>query len=274
MPRGVGKSRRRRLARVRLLRPDRVDRRSSPGATGTSAWSASPGSAPSRSTSRASNPPHLKAIFPFDPRGAYGTLGGFREEYPGGVVHLFRYLVGHFGVFHQDRAPPGELPPEKRAAVAGGDGRPRLPDVPARPQRRLAMKGQHMPAWFRDADRPLRAARDAPSAARRSSGDQHSRLHGIRLVRLHVQDPPPGRPETGGACRASPRSCCSSAPRTSSGRSTACTDEILRWHDHWLKGIDTGVLDEPPVRYWVMGANEWRTAEDWPLPETSGRSST
>ena len=31
------------------------------------------------------NPPHLKAIFPFDPRGAYGTLGSFREEYPGGI---------------------------------------------------------------------------------------------------------------------------------------------------------------------------------------------
>ena len=37
--------------------------------------------------------------------------------------------------------------------------------------------------------------------------------------------------------------------------------EMLRWYDHWLKGIDTGVMDEPPVRYWVMGANEWRTAD-------------
>jgi hypothetical protein len=27
-------------------------------------------------------------------------------------------------------------------------------------------------------------------------------------------------------------------------------------------------MDEPPVRYWLMGANEWRTANDWPLPET------
>jgi predicted acyl esterase len=27
-------------------------------------------------------------------------------------------------------------------------------------------------------------------------------------------------------------------------------------------------MDEPPVRYWVMGANEWRTGADWPLPET------
>lgn len=44
--------------------------------------------------------------------------------------------------------------------------------------------------------------------------------------------------------------------------------EIVRWYDHWLKGIDTGILDEPPVRYWVSGANEWRTGTDWPLPET------
>jgi len=44
--------------------------------------------------------------------------------------------------------------------------------------------------------------------------------------------------------------------------------EVLRWHDHWLKGIDTGIMDEPPVRFWVMGANAWRTADDWPLPQT------
>jgi putative CocE/NonD family hydrolase len=45
-------------------------------------------------------------------------------------------------------------------------------------------------------------------------------------------------------------------------------DEIIRWYDHWLKGQDTGIMDEPPVRYWLMGANEWRTGTDWPLPET------
>ena len=45
-------------------------------------------------------------------------------------------------------------------------------------------------------------------------------------------------------------------------------DEILRWYDHWLKGIDTGIMKEPPVKVWVMGANQWRYGEDWPLPET------
>jgi putative CocE/NonD family hydrolase len=44
--------------------------------------------------------------------------------------------------------------------------------------------------------------------------------------------------------------------------------EVLRWHDHWLKGLDTGVMEEPPVRFWVMGSNEWRSADDWPPPQT------
>jgi predicted acyl esterase len=27
-------------------------------------------------------------------------------------------------------------------------------------------------------------------------------------------------------------------------------------------------MEEPPVRFWVMGLNEWRSADDWPLPQT------
>ncbi|HLI51975.1 MAG TPA: CocE/NonD family hydrolase, partial [Thermomicrobiaceae bacterium] len=48
----------------------------------------------------------------------------------------------------------------------------------------------------------------------------------------------------------------------------------LRWYDRWLKEIDNGVEDEPPVRIFVMGsgAGHWRTAADWPLPETEYQS--
>ena len=28
--------------------------------------------------------------------------------------------------------------------------------------------------------------------------------------------------------------------------------EILRWYDYWLKGIDNGVMDEPPIHYYVI----------------------
>lgn len=44
--------------------------------------------------------------------------------------------------------------------------------------------------------------------------------------------------------------------------------EALAWFDHWLKGRDTGIMEGPPIRYYVEGAEEWRAAECWPLPET------
>jgi putative CocE/NonD family hydrolase len=44
--------------------------------------------------------------------------------------------------------------------------------------------------------------------------------------------------------------------------------EELRWFDYWLSGVDTGVLREPAVRVFVMGANRWRTADAWPIPGT------
>jgi predicted acyl esterase len=44
--------------------------------------------------------------------------------------------------------------------------------------------------------------------------------------------------------------------------------ESLRWFDHWLKGNDTGMLEEKPVKLFIVGANEWKEADEWPLPET------
>ncbi len=43
---------------------------------------------------------------------------------------------------------------------------------------------------------------------------------------------------------------------------------VLRWFDYHLKGIDNGVLDDPPVHVFVMGRNKWRAAANWPLPQT------
>jgi hypothetical protein len=42
----------------------------------------------------------------------------------------------------------------------------------------------------------------------------------------------------------------------------------LRWFDHWLKGIDNGIVDEPLVSLFVMNANKWVHGEKYPLPET------
>ena len=58
----------------------------------------------------------------------------------------------------------------------------------------------------------------------------------------------------------------------------------LRWFDYWLKGLDTGVMNEPPVKIFVMGGGSgkktydvlglagrlhhggrWRAEREWPL---------
>ena len=53
--------------------------------------------------------------------------------------------------------------------------------------------------------------------------------------------------------------------------------QLLRWFDHYLKGVDNGVEKDPAVRYYAMGAtgekgapgNVWRTASDWPIRATN-----
>lgn len=43
-------------------------------------------------------------------------------------------------------------------------------------------------------------------------------------------------------------------------------DELtLRWYDWLLKGEANGVEKEKPVKLFVMGRNEWREEDDWPL---------
>ena len=41
-----------------------------------------------------------------------------------------------------------------------------------------------------------------------------------------------------------------------------------RWYDQHLKGIDTGINDEPPIKLFVMGANKWRFENEWPIART------
>jgi uncharacterized protein len=38
----------------------------------------------------------------------------------------------------------------------------------------------------------------------------------------------------------------------------------VSWFDYWLKGVDNGALDGPPVRVFLMGANRWLDFDSWP----------
>jgi putative CocE/NonD family hydrolase len=44
--------------------------------------------------------------------------------------------------------------------------------------------------------------------------------------------------------------------------------EAHRWFDYWLKGIDNGIMDEPPIHYYLQGVgakNAWQATDTWPL---------
>ncbi|MGO3211524.1 MAG: CocE/NonD family hydrolase, partial [Brachybacterium sp.] len=58
--------------------------------------------------------------------------------------------------------------------------------------------------------------------------------------------------------------------------------EVVRWWDHWLKGTDTGVMDEPMVRAWMQDSvspaasyedrpGRWIAEDQWPSPRIEER---
>lgn len=58
--------------------------------------------------------------------------------------------------------------------------------------------------------------------------------------------------------------------------------EVLRWCDHWMKGRDTGIMDEPLLRAWVQDSvppktcyterpGRWVAEDHWPSPRIEQR---
>ena len=45
-------------------------------------------------------------------------------------------------------------------------------------------------------------------------------------------------------------------------------EQMLRWYDYWLKGIDTDIMDEPQVAIFDSGTKEWRYENEYPLART------
>ncbi|HYE98548.1 MAG TPA: CocE/NonD family hydrolase [Planctomycetota bacterium] len=41
---------------------------------------------------------------------------------------------------------------------------------------------------------------------------------------------------------------------------------VCRWFDRWLKGVENGVENDPPVHVFIMGRNRWSAEKDWPVP--------
>ncbi|HEX4157407.1 MAG TPA: CocE/NonD family hydrolase [Rhizomicrobium sp.] len=213
--------------------------------------------------------PALKAIFPYDACSAYGGMFGFRDFYPGGVLHAFGYLLDVFSTVHEPRGIPGGLGPEQEELFAIAMANPDF-KMYANLYNILTQKGQRTFLMYASMVAPwepegtVEAAEETfkkikiPFYTGSGAYAYSYKLHwlGAQHYFQNVK---------------APRKLIFTGPAHLERPFSEYHDEIIRWYDHWLKGIDTGIMAEPPVRYWLMGANEWRTASDWPLPETEWR---
>ncbi len=208
-------------------------------------------------------PPSLKAIFPFDAMPAYGAI---HDRYPGGVIHVMLHLLHPQSVVHGGHGIPGELPPEQdawwRDAMANPDNR-----MYSWVYNLLGQKGQIEHRLFGHILDPFEKEgnyekSEADFAKIKIPAYTGAGWHSY-TYKMHLNgsqnwfngiDVPKKLVFTGLAHMERPFH--------------SLHDEMLRWYDYWLKGIDTGIMNEPTVNYWVLGENRWRSGSAWPLPET------
>lgn len=210
--------------------------------------------------------PALKAIFPYDACSAYGGMFGFRDFFPGGVLHTFPYLLDVFSTVHESRDRPTQLPDEEEALWREAMANPDFKQfinlyniLTQKGQRTFVMYHAMTHPWEPDgvveqAEETFKKIK-VPFYTGSGAYAYTYKLHwlGAQHYFRNVDQP---------------KKLIFTGPAHLERPYHEYHDELIRWYDHWLKGIDTGIMSEPPVRYWLMGSNEWRTADDWPLPET------
>lgn len=214
----------------------------------------------------AQQPPHLKAIFPYDACGAYGNPVGIRDFYPGGVLHTMLYLLEGFSCVHESRGQPQTLPGPLEDMWEEAMSNPDYM-VHANLYNILTQKGQRSGAIFHTLINPYEdegVLERSEEKFRRIKVPFYTGSGAYAYTyKMHWQ----GAQHYFKNIEA-PRKLLFTGPAHLSRPFHEYHDEIIRWYDFWLKGKDNGIMQEPPVKYWVMGANTWRYGDDWPLPET------
>lgn len=215
----------------------------------------------------AQRPPHLKAIFPYL-----------------GWTDFYRHLAYHGGAFHADffafyyalvgATQRVALPPRLRHVLGYWLDHPGLQRLATRlflPLRPVMAARLHPEAsWMHDyAALAFDQRTDGPFYAEKSAWPVLDRIE--IPVCLGTNWGNPGL-HTFGAFEAwarirAPKKLFVGPPEPTWPWETY-QEEALAWYDQHLKGLDTGVMDQPPVRYWLQGAERWCIAADWPVPGT------
>jgi len=207
-------------------------------------------------------PPHLKAIFPYDAFPVYM----FRDRNPGGVFQVMSYFLDQLNVTHLTRGRPGPLPPEVEKLWEEAMNNPDY-RMYGHFYNILTQRGQHTPAFFHSLLNPYETEEGIKRAEANLEKIKVPAYTGAGWYAYSYKGHLNGCQNWYAGINV-PKKLLFTGPAHLERPFHQFHNEILRWCDYWLKGIDTGIMDEPPVKMWVMGANEWYYADDWPVPET------
>ncbi|MDT1064227.1 CocE/NonD family hydrolase [Paracoccus sp. CPCC 101403] len=210
----------------------------------------------------AKNPsPHLKAIFPYSPGHMLKN-----QVYPGGVLHCEHYqsIVSHVtGKAYKETELTAEEEELWEEAMADPDFQ-----MYAHIYNIIERKGQHNKRFYsamvnryesEDYAKKLDELKDIKVPMYTGTGwygyTYKTHLQGMFNYWRYITD--------------NPNMKMVMTPLARDRRPwIGMNEELLRWFDYWLKGIDTGIMDEPPIKLFVNGANKYRYADQWPLKET------
>ena len=188
-------------------------------------------------------PPHLRAIFPYDPANV-----SLRDMAPGGMVHTMWF---HLMKFSAENAAEVKLTSEEEELWKEACNNPDYRMYSAI-FNVLERKGKLAPGFFRLIINPYESEKEE---------ELDEALERIRIpvytgsgwygytYKTHLF----GAFRYWKKCINTPfKKLLVNGPAHLPRPWIAFHDEVLRWYDYWLKGIDTGIKDEPRVKIWVM----------------------
>ena len=215
----------------------------------------------------AKQPPHLKAIMPMN-----AVADFYREAtYHGGILQMFFYLLylgmsGNLASVTFEEDTREEIMRRARALANS-------PDIQIYPNiHRLLIDPSKLPNFFDVVMHPF----DGPHYWERSAYPYYQQIKvpcylasgWWAYAHMHLR----GAFQNYLGIDAPKKLYIESMVAVDAPMPDEFNKDAVRWFDHWLKGKDTGIMDEPPVQLWVMGDEQWRFENEWPLARTEWRS--
>jgi uncharacterized protein len=211
----------------------------------------------------ATRPPHLKAIMPWN-----APTDFYREgTHHGGILHVFFTLIYKLQVRGRSSSTVMERSSEEQvrelARTLAAD-----PDLGMYPDLyNMAVNPDRVPGFFDVLAHPL----DGPFYWERSAYTKYDAIDVPAYCasgwwaygHMHLR----GAFQNFAGIKGPTKLYIESRVEAPAPMGRDYNEEVVRWYDHWLKGRDNGIMDEPPVRIHVRSEG-FRFEDEWPLART------